>query len=104
MAHDAFMAYHGSSNPDPLRADQTWYAFQRGGLDFFMLDTRRYRSKNKVHDNTDKTMLGSEQLQDLLQWLRKPANGAMRVVISSIPFTENWKGVDGKPDLDSFLP
>lgn len=96
IANRAFEAYHGSSNPDPLRSGQTWYSFDYGGLDFFMLDTRRYRSRNLLPDDDQKTMLGQAQLQDLLDWIARDNGSSFKILISSIPFTENWKGVDGK--------
>ncbi len=99
IAHSAFMTYHGNSNPQPMRRDQTWYAYTYGGIDFFMLDTRRYRSRNMSPDDSHKTMLGPEQLEDFLSWLTPKSNdGVFKVAISSVPFTQNWKGVDGHLD------
>lgn len=59
------------------------------------MDTRSYResSSDTPADATDKTMLGKEQLADLLSFLEKPAAYGVKwkFVISSIPFTKNWR-------------
>ena len=64
-----------------------------------MLDTRRYRSPNDNTNGSDpitgdptKTMLGAEQLADLLSWLKRPEPAGVRwkILVSSIPFTQNW--------------
>jgi alkaline phosphatase D len=43
-----------------------YYGFARGGVDFFMLDSRYYRTPNKTVEDGKKTMLGARQLQ----WLK----------------------------------
>lgn len=96
MAHQSFQAYHGASNPTPSVAGQSWSTFEYGGVSFFMLDTRRYRSRNIVKDDESKTMLGARQLEDLLAWIAEDHKAHFKVLVSSIPFTENWKGVDGE--------
>lgn len=96
--------YHGSVNP-PLarqagshykpRAGATYYEFVQGPASFFMLDTRTYRSPSGVlpANNTDKTMLGDDQLEDLLAYLARPEPKGVRwkFVVSSVPFTKNWR-------------
>lgn len=96
IANQAFEAYQGMSNPTPRKPGQTWYTYEYGGVDFFMLDTRRFRSRNRDRDGPEKTMLGEEQLSELLTWLSTASDSHFKIIISSIPFTENWKGVDGK--------
>lgn len=44
-----------------------YFRFQRPGLDFFMLDSRYYRTPNRTPDDGRKTMLGARQLQ----WLKE---------------------------------
>ncbi|KAF2858571.1 Metallo-dependent phosphatase [Piedraia hortae CBS 480.64] len=98
-ADDPYQHYHISVNPPPVRSGRTYFSFTHGPATFFMLDTRRYRSPNDATDGADpvtgeatKTMLGQEQLADLLQWLQRPEPAGVRwkIVISSVPFTQNW--------------
>lgn len=60
-----------------------------------MIDTRTYRDSifDTPPDHPDKTMLGKDQLSDLLAFLEKPepAGVKWKFVISSIPFTKNWR-------------
>ncbi|PBP27657.1 alkaline phosphatase family protein [Diplocarpon rosae] len=77
------------------RRDATYFEFTQGPASFFMLDTRTYRdSSSKLPVNsTEKSMLGSEQLADLLAFLEKPEPKGVKwkIVASSIPFTKNWR-------------
>lgn len=87
------------------RAGATWYEFVQGPASFFMMDTRSYRSSNNMPPGDgSKTMLGSEQLEDLLAWLARPAGRGVRwkVVASSVPFTKNWP-VNNKDTWGGFL-
>ncbi|EXA42158.1 hypothetical protein FOQG_02444 [Fusarium oxysporum f. sp. raphani 54005] len=82
-----------AAGPLNLRRNATWYEFTQGPASFFMMDTRSYRSSNNAPFNaTDKTMLGKEQLADLLAWLERPAPQGVRwkFIASSVPFTKNW--------------
>lgn len=98
-AVDAFELYHTSVNPPAARPGASYFSFVQGPASFFMIDTRTHRDP---FDGTDgrynesdyrKSMLGKEQLHDLLQWLAAPEPTGVRwkVVISSIPFTKNWR-------------
>ncbi|KAI9751401.1 MAG: hypothetical protein M1815_001167 [Lichina confinis] len=93
-AIDAWNSYHASVNPAPMRAGATYYSFAQGPASFFMMDTRRYRSSEQVRpaDSPEKTMLGENQLADLLAWLRQPPPPGVhwKIVVSSVPFTKNW--------------
>ncbi|PTD04966.1 hypothetical protein FCULG_00001541 [Fusarium culmorum] len=82
-----------AAGPLNLRRNATWYEFTQGPASFFMMDTRSYRSSNNALFNaTDKTMLGKEQLADLLAWLARPVPKGVRwkFIASSVPFTKNW--------------
>ena len=46
-----------------------YFRFQRGDVEFFMLDVRYYRTPNDAPDGPDKTMLGARQLAWLLDGL-----------------------------------
>lgn len=96
--------YQGAVNP-PIarkssiynkgRTDATYFEFTQGPATFFMMDTRRYRDLNAglPANDTEKSMLGNEQLQDLFAFLARPVPRGVRwkFVISSVPFTKNWK-------------
>ena len=94
-AVDPWKNYHTAVNPPEVRKDASYYSFTQGPASFFLLDTRRYRSPEFAAspDSTNKTMLGREQLADLLSWLRKPQPVGVKwkIIASSIPFTKNWR-------------
>ncbi|PSN75422.1 Metallo-dependent phosphatase [Corynespora cassiicola Philippines] len=93
-AYDAFSHYHGAVNPPAHREGHTYYSFTQGPAQFFLVDTRRYRSpaNNKPDDET-KSMLGEQQLDDLLAWLSKPPPRGIhwKIIVTGVPFTKNWQ-------------
>lgn len=100
-AVDPWHIYHADLNPPKAQAagtkrqrtNATWYEFSQGPISFFMMDTRSYRSSNKApFDAPGKTMLGAEQLSDLLAWLARPEPRGIKwkMIASSVPFTKNW--------------
>ncbi|ORY19250.1 PhoD-like phosphatase-domain-containing protein [Clohesyomyces aquaticus] len=93
-AYDAFTNYHVSANPPPVRQNHTYFSFTQGPAQFFLMDTRRYRSpSNNNASDVTKTMLGGQQLSDLLSWIATPPPRGVhwKIIISSIPFTKNWQ-------------
>ena len=91
---DPYKHYHISVNPEPVRKGDTWFAFTQGPASFFILDTRKYRSpENNDAMDVTKTMLGANQLADLLHWLKTapPRGVKWKIVASSVPFTKNWR-------------
>ncbi|KAI0515482.1 PhoD-like phosphatase [Xylaria bambusicola] len=87
------------------RRGATYFSFTQGPASFFMLDTRTYRSRNsEPFDSVTKTMLGQEQLEDFLAWLRQPEPKGVKwkIVASSVPFTKNWR-VNTKDTWGGFL-
>lgn len=107
-AVDPWTHYHVAANPPAVRPGATYFSFVQGPASFFMLDTRRYRDPfdgtdgsynpetNRLFNETGgykKSMLGSQQLSDLLAWLAReePTGVRWKVVVSSIPFTKNWR-------------
>ncbi|KAH0562964.1 hypothetical protein GP486_002465, partial [Trichoglossum hirsutum] len=94
-AADPWQHYHTSVNPPEVRKGASYFSFNQGPASFFMMDTRRYRSSETAAaaNSTEKTMLGEEQLADLLSWLRKdePRGVKWKIIASSIPFTKNWR-------------
>ncbi|PNP85044.1 hypothetical protein FNYG_01569 [Fusarium nygamai] len=92
-AMQPFWNYHGNANPpSEYGTDKTYYTFPYQGVAFFVLDTRRYRSDNAMADGPEKTMLGAAQLAALKEWLK--SESGWKVVVSSVPFTRNWRGPD----------
>ncbi|KAL0939822.1 alkaline phosphatase family protein [Colletotrichum truncatum] len=101
-AMQPFWAYHGHANPaSQFGQGKTHYIFRRGDISFFVMDTRRYRSAESTEDGPGKTMLGSAQLADLQQWLA--SEKAWKVVVSSVPFTRNWRGPDSADSWSGYL-
>ncbi|KAF2841237.1 hypothetical protein M501DRAFT_1000402 [Patellaria atrata CBS 101060] len=94
-AYDPFQLYHVAANPPAVRKNATYFQFTQGPTSFFLMDTRRYRSPERpLHDaHPAKTMLGAEQLDDLLVFLhhRNHPDVRWKIVVSSIPFTQNWR-------------
>ncbi|KAI1798953.1 PhoD-like phosphatase-domain-containing protein [Daldinia bambusicola] len=87
------------------RKGATYFSFIQGPASFFMLDTRSYRSKNsEPFDSENKTMLGDTQLEDFLDWIRRPEPKGVKwkIVASSVPFTKNWR-VNTKDTWGGFL-
>lgn len=104
-AYEPWRHYQVAVNPPPVRAasGDTYFAFTQGPASFFLMDTRRYRDPERAKDPWDptKSMLGRHQLDDLLAWIREPpAKPGVRwkVVVSSIPFTKNWRHGPSKLD------
>ena len=94
-AVDPWHHYHTSVNPPAVRRDATYFSFTQGPASYFLLDTRRYRSPidGANASNAEKTMLGQGQLGDLLSWLKAtpPSGVRWKFVVSSVPFTRNWR-------------
>lgn len=94
-AADPWHLYHTSVNPPPVRPGESYFQFTQGPASFFLMDTRRYRSPSQPlsANSSEKSMLGREQLSDLLTFLsrREPEGVKWKFVISSIPFTRNWR-------------
>lgn len=92
-AYDAFTHYHVAVNPPPHRKGHTYFSFTQGPAQFFLVDTRRYRSpENKNPNDESKTMLGEPQLSDLLAWVSKPPPKGVhwKIIVTGVPFTKNW--------------
>lgn len=95
----AFLDYWPVAAPadDPTRL----YRRLRWGrlLDIFVLDTRQYRSPNRMRDGPGKTMLGAAQRRWLVDGVaRSPAR--WKVIVSSVPLSIR----KGWPFGDSWAP
>ena len=88
--------YHGSLNPPSAApSNASYFQFTQGPASFFMLNTRRYRcpAYSAIASSRTKSLLGATQLGSLLRFLRRdePAGVQWKFVISSVPFTRNWR-------------
>ncbi|KAL8929561.1 MAG: hypothetical protein Q9208_001230 [Pyrenodesmia sp. 3 TL-2023] len=94
-AAEPWHLYHTSVNPPPVAEGASYFQFTQGPASFFLMDTRRYRTPSQPFpaNSSEKSMLGSEQLHHLLKFLsrREPEGVKWKFVISSIPFTRNWR-------------
>jgi alkaline phosphatase D len=99
-AVEPFQHYQGNANP---RSDfnDSYFTFKRGDVHFFVMDARKYRSSPEVVDGPDKTMLGRKQLADLQHWLS--TSPGLKVVVSSVPFTRNWRGPESADSWAGYL-
>jgi alkaline phosphatase D len=93
-AADPWEHYHVAANPPRVRDGESYFSFTQGPAAVFMIDTRRYRSPetDQAMDKS-KTMLGSQQRKDLIDWIKSepPAGVKFKIVASSVPFTKNWR-------------
>jgi phosphodiesterase/alkaline phosphatase D-like protein len=86
----AYDEYQGSHNPEPRVAGQNYYAFRVGQADFYVLDTRSFRSPNDIDDmDMSETMLGEAQKADLLNWLSS-SSAKFKVIVSSV----GWRNLN----------
>lgn len=95
-AIDPWDLYHSSLNPPAAsHSNASYFQFTQGPASFFMMDTRRYRDSEHATNATShtKTMLGATQLASLLHFLARdePDGVQWKFIISSIPFTRNWR-------------
>lgn len=98
QARPAFNAYQGSPNPRPRVAGATYFTYRAGPADFYVMDTRSYRSPNSAIDDASKTMLGSTQKADLKAWL-SASTARFKFLVSSVPWnnygttgSDSWRG------------
>ena len=102
-ATEPYNHYQNSINPPrarqagtyhQVRKDATYFEFTQGPASFFMVDTRTYRdsSSSLSANSTEKSILGAEQLADLLTFLKRPEPKGVKwkIIASSVPFTKNW--------------
>lgn len=68
-----------------VNAAALYRQFAWAGVDFFILDTRRFRSPQTMTDAVDKTMLGTAQKSWLMSGL-KASTAPFKFVITSVPF------------------
>jgi hypothetical protein len=109
-ARAAYNSHVHSHNPDTApdptppsgsSGDVLYYSFSAPGADFFVLDTRSYRSPGTAVDDEDKTMLGDVQLNALLDHLETQQSKSLdtfKFIVTSVPFAlgaaaaDTWSG------------
>jgi len=97
-------SYQKNGNPQKSGRDGenvNYYVFRKGEVSFFVLDTRRYRSEEEDINGEGKTMLGAEQLSAVSHWLANEKG--LKVLVSSVPFTRNWRGPDSKDSWAGYM-
>ncbi len=71
----------------------TWYNFSMGDVEFFMIDTRYYRTPSFVKDGgINANMLGKVQIGWLKNQLKK-STATFKIIISSIPWSDGAKDI-----------
>lgn len=89
----------GTSSEEPFRLHRK---IRRGAdLEVFILDTRQYRSPNSEQDGPEKTMLGPEQREWLLDGLARSA-ATWKVIVTSVPLSNQKGGTLQIPGNDSW--
>ncbi|KAJ1857248.1 hypothetical protein LPJ76_001919 [Coemansia sp. RSA 638] len=102
----AYNEYNGLPNPPPAVSGASYYNFTYGNIAFYAWDTRRYRTQWETPNDSgdaaasdEHTMLGQEQKQHFIQWLRDVNHtAAVKFVISSVPVTTGWSNFDSSQD------
>ncbi len=87
-ARRAFDEYTAARNPPPVRSRKLYFTTTLGEVDVFVLDVRSDRSPNEDVDGPDKTILGSEQLDDLRSWLLG-SSGKIKIIASPVLFADH---------------
>ena len=86
-ARPAYDAYQGGHDPAPRTAGETYFSFSAGQADFYVLDTRSFRSPDGNTDDASKTMLGATQKADLERWL-SASTAKFKFIVSSVAFND----------------
>lgn len=97
-ARAAYENYAHSANPPSRPGGGVNYIVTAGQVEFYVLDTRTFRSAGESPDGPDKTMLGLEQKNDLKSWLLR-SQAKFKLMVSSVwwndlsrhaEFDESW--------------
>ena len=84
-ARAALDDYVANVNPPVERPGQLYYSFRVADVEFFVLDTRTYRSRDAQPDGPGKTLLGAQQKADLKAWLAA-SRAPFKIILSSVAF------------------
>ncbi len=89
--------------PFQVEDEGIYYQFKIADVDIFVLDTRWYRSPMDEDDNEDKTMLGEEQLEWLLNNL-KLSTAPFKIIFSSVSMNDYGGDTStGRDGFDSWM-
>jgi phosphodiesterase/alkaline phosphatase D-like protein len=91
-ARAAYQEYIHSGNPAPQAAGEVYFTFGAADIEFYFLDTKTFRSPDSVPDGPSRTMLGTTQKQDLLDWLAT-SNARFKFIISSVMWNDFAKHI-----------
>lgn len=92
-ARAAFEEYVASVNPPPRTPGTLQYTFRAGDVEFYVLDTRTFRTPGTMPDNAAKTMLGAEQKQDLEDWLLS-SDARFKFIVSSVMWNDASRHIE----------
>ena len=104
----AFLEHWANPSYGELDTPGVYFKFNRGNIDFWMLDVRYHRSPNKATNLAHKTMLGDRQLAWLKQGLLA-SKAPVKIVASGSEFQthgtdDSWKSfADERDDLFGFI-
>jgi alkaline phosphatase D len=109
-ARQSYDEYINPLNPSPRTPGTLYYNYQVGQVDFYVFDTRTFRSRNNALDNSTKTMLGASQKADFKNWLLT-SKAKFKIVVSSVGFSDfgttsndSWIGFQSeKAELIKFI-
>ncbi|MCH8034317.1 MAG: alkaline phosphatase D family protein [Bacteroidetes bacterium] len=89
--------------PFQIEDEGLYYQFKIADVDIFVLDTRWYRSPMDEDDNEDKTMLGEEQFEWLLNRL-KQSTAPFKIIFSSVSMNDYGGDTStGRDGFDSWM-
>lgn len=86
-ARAAYEAYVASQAPTPRTSGELYYSFRVGQADFYVLDTRSFRTANTSTNEVGETMLGATQKADLKAWL-SASTAKFKFLVSSVPWND----------------
>ncbi|KIY51150.1 Metallo-dependent phosphatase, partial [Fistulina hepatica ATCC 64428] len=96
VAAGAYDIYNGQANYVTYPGEQ-YFSFRYADAEFFVLDTRRYRTTSERHgddsaaEDGTHTMLGTQQMDDLRAWIAKAnRTSTFKFIVSSVPVTSLW--------------
>jgi hypothetical protein len=86
-ARAAYDVYVASQTPTPRTAGELYYSFRVGQADFYVLDTRTFRTQNTSTNDPGETLLGATQKADLKAWL-SASTAKFKFLVSSVPWND----------------
>lgn len=87
LARAAFNNYQSSSNPSTRLPHELYFNFTVCDTDFFMLDTRTFRTRDEGYDSNSNRMLGTAQMAHLKSWL-KNSTAQFKFILSPTPWSD----------------